>query len=125
MLTTSYIVPICSLGIEYIDMGHVDSVFRVRDDEPTCLLYPGRVPMVIGTNPLTWRVTLKELVGNLWIYGKVFNVLSALHPFYVPLYLPSLRIGQITYLMDQLPVVINRREAFGKDLFPMKFESIR
>jgi hypothetical protein len=97
----------------------------VMGTNPLVYLYPGRVPMVIGTNPLTWRVTLKELVGNLWIYGKVFNVLSALHPFYVPLYLPSLRIGQITYLMDQLPVVINRREAFGKDLFPMKFESIR
>jgi hypothetical protein len=51
MLTTSYIVLICSLRIEYIDMGHVDSVFRVRDgivpdtdcygDEPTCLLVPG------------------------------------------------------------------------------------
>jgi hypothetical protein len=92
---------------------------------PLIYLYPGRVPMVIGTNPLTWRVTLKELVGNLWIYGKVFNVLSALHPFYVPLYLPSLRIGQITYLMDQLPVVINRCETFGKFLVLVKFESIR
>jgi hypothetical protein len=54
MLTTSYIVLICSLRIEYIDMGHVDSVFRVRDgivpdpdcygDEPTCLLVPGAGP---------------------------------------------------------------------------------
>jgi hypothetical protein len=79
----------------------------VMGTNPLVYLYPGQVPMVIGTNPLTWRVTLKELVGNLWIYGKVFNILSALHPFYVQLYSPSLRIGQITYLMDQLPVVIN------------------
>jgi hypothetical protein len=92
---------------------------------PLIYLYPGRVPITIGTNPLNWRIMLNEFLGNLGILDEVFNILFALHPFYVPLYLPSLRIGQITYLMDQLPVVINRCEAFGKCLFPMKFESIR
>jgi hypothetical protein len=52
MLTTSYIVPICSLGIEYIDMCHVDSVFRVRD---------GIVP---GAGPDGYRDEPANLEGN-------------------------------------------------------------
>jgi hypothetical protein len=69
MLTTSYIVLICSLRIEYVDMCHVNSVLKVSigfvtlagpdndRDEPTNLFVP-------GAGPDGYRDEPANLVGN-------------------------------------------------------------